>query len=538
MGLHDGSARRPFRLGGADRLRHLEPRPVQGAVVLHVLVALHARFRGSPQIVPLLLHQRQRVGRRRGRAIAGREIVGDLLFRRTGHHIRAGLAAGRVRRLEAVFLDRALHATRDVLLGERLVFVRLALLAEGGFEILALLQHLIAVRAVVRTGCGREIAEPRLLQVLVGAIRPRGVDDLDHGRVLPRAAEDRDRRILVQPHATVRERRAVDRRVFVQCDEAIRLELRPIVDAAVIVDAVLDRHARTGGDRCAVRARDARTHALASRHGLALVVAAMALSGRAGIGLRIAVAPGHRRGLALVLVDDDGFDPFVLGLGSALLGRGVPLRLPPERRAAALLERMGELMGEQRASGLRMRREGAAAEHDVVADGVGARVDGARRLRRAGVRVHAHAREVVAEARLHEGACRRVQRTAARRHDVVDDVRRLRRPGAGLLAMDLPVFLLAGRAGALQHRPRCRHAHHALGDAVGLALRRIVRGTDREFAPERHAVHRERCEIESRARRDTGLAARRLRNRSRRSDTRCRGGDSRGDARASHERFP
>jgi len=47
---------------------------------------------------------------------------------------------------------------------------------------------------------------------------------------------------------------------------------------------------------------------------------------------------------------------------------------------------------------------------DVIADGIGQRVDGLRRLRSPGIGMHPHLAEVMAEAGLHEGTRRRRKR--------------------------------------------------------------------------------------------------------------------------------
>ena len=86
---------------------------------------------------------------------------------------------------------------------------------------------------------------------------------------------------------------------------------------------------------------------------------------------------------------------------------------------------MPQLVREQLLALRGARREATGAEDDVVADREGVRVDGVRGLLRGGVGVHAHAAEVVTEARLHRRPRRLVERLTGRAKHFVDDRRRV-----------------------------------------------------------------------------------------------------------------
>src|SRR5208282_809712 len=120
----------------------------------------------------------------------------------------------------------------------------------------------------------------------------------------------------------------------------------------------------------------------------------------------------------------------------------------------------------------------AVIENDVLADGVGMRIDGACRLGGPRVGVHTHPAEVTAKARLHIGARGSLERTTRRIQHLVDH--RRRGPGSARtrsrllqslflrLLLFLGLLLLAGfasgsttAAGALplqQHRTAGREA--------------------------------------------------------------------------------
>ena len=108
-------------------------------------------------------------------------------------------------------------------------------------------------------------------------------------------------------------------------------------------------------------------------------------------------------------------------------------------------------MRQQAAPRRRPGRVAAGAEDDVPAHGVGERLDGARRLGRAGVGVDAHTAEVVAEAPLQRRADGRVERPSGGREHLVHDPRRHggARPG-GLAEQLVLVGARAARA-ALEH---------------------------------------------------------------------------------------
>jgi hypothetical protein len=80
-----------------------------------------------------------------------------------------------------------------------------------------------------------------------------------------------------------------------------------------------------------------------------------------------------------------------------------PARSVQQVDAGLLLDHMGELMGEEPASGFRVRRVFADAEDDVRMDREGPRGQRRRGLGGFRIRVHPHAAEVVAE--LASGGC-------------------------------------------------------------------------------------------------------------------------------------
>jgi len=148
-----------------------------------------------------------------------------------------------------------------------------------------------------------------------------------------------------------------------------------------------------------------------------------------------------------------------------------------------------ELVREQPATGIG-RRVGALAERDVMADGVRARADRARRIGRARIVVHADVPQIHPEMRLEEGARRGVERPpAVGEHVVYGRRNRLTvvRTRARLSA-HLIVFGFAGAARAPQRSARVcvrdlvrGHSHHVVGDAIGFALERIVDRSDRQL---------------------------------------------------------
>ena len=88
-----------------------------------------------------------------------------------------------------------------------------------------------------------------------------------------------------------------------------------------------------------------------------------------------------------------------------------------------------------------MRRILPHPEHHIVPYRVGQRVHRVSRFGGLGVSVYPHPAEVVAEARLHEGAGTRVERLARRAKHLVDDVRHRRGFGrVGTLALWIALF--------------------------------------------------------------------------------------------------
>jgi hypothetical protein len=108
--------------------------------------------------------------------------------------------------------------------------------------------------------------------------------------------------------------------------------------------------------------------------------------------------------------------------------------------------------------------------------------------------VYPHVAEVIAEARLHEGAGGAVEWLARRTQDVMDDRGSGLWSSPSLFSMNLRLFLfLASRAFALYLLFLCargafslhgnwrRHPHHLVGYAVGLLFVDIARPVDGEL---------------------------------------------------------
>ena len=71
---------------------------------------------------------------------------------------------------------------------------------------------------------------------------------------------------------------------------------------------------------------------------------------------------------------------------------------------------MGQFMGNQAPSLVRLWRKPARTEHHILSHRVGMGVHISRRLFSDGTRMHTDSGKVVAEARLHKGASRQVER--------------------------------------------------------------------------------------------------------------------------------
>src|SRR6266513_1863748 len=143
---------------------------------------------------------------------------------------------------------------------------------------------------------------------------------------------------------------------------------------------------------------------------------------------------------------------------------------------------MSKFVGEEGAARVCGGRILTGGENDVRAGSIGMSVDGAGRVGGVRVGVDADIAEVVAEARLEEGACGGVQRMARRAENVTDDAGNVGWSGGGGSATangGLRLFLLAlfthffaGRAGA-----GCAGVltHDGAGDVVGFAFFGVVR---------------------------------------------------------------
>ena len=129
---------------------------------------------------------------------------------------------------------------------------------------------------------------------------------------------------------------------------------------------------------------------------------------------------------------------------------------------AALLDHVGELVGQQPAALAARRRVAPLGEHHVMPDGIGMRRDRARRL---GVRVDAHVREVVAELLLHLGTQTRLERAPGTRQHALDACR----DRACVAASERRYALDAPWRDTSRCRAR-RPGRHLVGNAVGLAL--------------------------------------------------------------------
>jgi hypothetical protein len=73
---------------------------------------------------------------------------------------------------------------------------------------------------------------------------------------------------------------------------------------------------------------------------------------------------------------------------------------------------MSQLVRQHLSARARLRSILICSEDDVMSDGVRQRIDGARRLGRYRIAVHAHMAEVIAKPGLHENARSRVERIA------------------------------------------------------------------------------------------------------------------------------
>jgi hypothetical protein len=77
-----------------------------------------------------------------------------------------------------------------------------------------------------------------------------------------------------------------------------------------------------------------------------------------------------------------------------------------------LLQGVGQFVGQQEAARSRVRVILVLIEHDVAPNRVGGSVNSLSRLGRFCIGMHTHPAEIVAEARLHKGACCCVERLA------------------------------------------------------------------------------------------------------------------------------
>ena len=112
---------------------------------------------------------------------------------------------------------------------------------------------------------------------------------------------------------------------------------------------------------------------------------------------------------------------FRLALGGVIIGCD-PKRLDT-RRPAILLHHMCQFVRQQAISRCGLRGVFTCGKHHIVPHRVCQRIDRSRRLSRLPAGVHAHPAEIVAEARLHERACGRIERLAGRAQHFVHDVR-------------------------------------------------------------------------------------------------------------------
>ncbi|MEK8121766.1 hypothetical protein WOB59_01175 [Methylocystis sp. IM4] len=93
---------------------------------------------------------------------------------------------------------------------------------------------------------------------------------------------------------------------------------------------------------------------------------------------------------------------------------------PGADAAARLLHHMSEFVAEEPPPGGRLEVWSGFAERDMLADRIGARVDGGGGAARPRVGVDANAREIMIEAILHPGPRRGRQRLARGAQDVAD----------------------------------------------------------------------------------------------------------------------
>src|SRR5215468_11368355 len=154
-----------------------------------------------------------------------------------------------------------------------------------------------------------------------------------------------------------------------------------------------------------------------------------------------------------------------------------------DRAAAALLDDMGQLMRQQASAGRGPRHIFTSGKSNPSPDRVGACADRRRRPCCRGVSAYPHVAQVTAEARLEKRTRDRVKRLAGGTQHVVNQRRYL--SARGMWRRFLPmerVFLPVGGAFAAElKRSRVRHAHHLVGDAIGVALERVVAVPDHQF---------------------------------------------------------
>jgi hypothetical protein len=109
----------------------------------------------------------------------------------------------------------------------------------------------------------------------------------------------------------------------------------------------------------------------------------------------------------------------------------------------SLLHNVGKFMGNELPTRAGTRRVLTRAKHYVATDGVRQRIDRLRGLRCLRVGMYPYATEVVAEARVHAGTRRWVERPAGRAQGLVDD-------GRDSLPLTLQPSTLRGRGMALE----------------------------------------------------------------------------------------
>src|SRR5688572_7913942 len=106
------------------------------------------------------------------------------------------------------------------------------------------------------------------------------------------------------------------------------------------------------------------------------------------------------------------------------ISRGVYREVVGATLEAALLDGMGQFVGDEVAAAVGIRLVFAGSEGDVVARGVGVGVDGAGGVAGLRVGMDSHLAEIMAEAGLHEITRARVQRVPRRRERAMNGLGR------------------------------------------------------------------------------------------------------------------